>query len=85
MARYLIRPLRETVVRLLQPPKIARIANSTSTRNYVSEMRKEAFEGKILRLLRNEIQYEIDRAPPAEVIILPIRNFYFNFNFFLLL
>lgn len=69
-------------MRLLQPPKIARIVNSTSTRNYVSEMRKEAFEGKILRLLRNEIQYEIDRAPPAEVIILPIRNFYFNFNFF---
>lgn len=55
-------------MRFLQPPKLARIVNSTFTRNYVSEMRKDAFEGKILRLLRNEIQYEIDRAPPAEAV-----------------
>ncbi|KAJ7962777.1 Mitochondrial glycoprotein family protein [Quillaja saponaria] len=43
-------------------------AGKTSTnpqfrRTYVSEMRKSAFEGNILRLLRNEIQYELERSP----------------------
>lgn len=37
------------------------------SRNYISEMRKYAFEGNILRLLRNEIQYELERSPPTEV------------------
>ncbi|GMH17700.1 hypothetical protein Nepgr_019541 [Nepenthes gracilis] len=35
----------------------------TQSRNYITEMRKSAFEGNILRLLRNEIQYELDRSP----------------------
>ncbi|XP_073292017.1 uncharacterized protein At2g39795, mitochondrial-like isoform X2 [Primulina huaijiensis] len=34
------------------------------TRNYMSEMEKSTFEGKILRLIRYEIQYELDRSPP---------------------
>ncbi|CAL5444189.1 unnamed protein product [Camellia sinensis] len=29
-------------------------------------MRKSALEGNILRLLRNEIQYELDRSPPSQ-------------------
>ncbi|KAI4370943.1 hypothetical protein MLD38_019232 [Melastoma candidum] len=35
-------------------------------RTYISEMRKSAFEGNILRLLRSEIQYELECAPPLE-------------------
>lgn len=31
-------------------------------------MRKSAFQGNILRLLRNEIQYEHDRCPPIQPI-----------------
>ncbi|EEF35067.1 uncharacterized protein At2g39795, mitochondrial [Ricinus communis] len=38
------------------------------TRNYISEMRKSAFQDNILRLLRNEIQYELDRAPPKQLV-----------------
>lgn len=38
-----------------------------SKRNYISEMRKSAFEGNILRLLRNEIQYELERSSPKQV------------------
>lgn len=38
-------------------------------RNYISEMRKAAFEGNMLRLIRNEIQYEHDRSPPQQVSI----------------
>ena len=30
-------------------------------------MRKSAFEGNILRLLRNEIQYELQRSTPTQV------------------
>ncbi|GAB4842648.1 hypothetical protein Ancab_012621 [Ancistrocladus abbreviatus] len=35
-------------------------------RNYINEMRKSAFEGNILRLLRNEIDYELDRSLPDQ-------------------
>ncbi|KAG5000898.1 hypothetical protein HKD37_08G022492 [Glycine soja] len=35
-----------------------------SRRSYISDMRKSAFEGNILRLLRNEIQYELQSSPP---------------------
>lgn len=31
-------------------------------------MRKSAFEGNILRLLRNEIQYELGRSPPLQPV-----------------
>lgn len=39
-------------------------------RNYISEMHKLAFEGNIIRLLRNEIQYELERSPPTQVFLL---------------
>ncbi|KAF3450955.1 hypothetical protein FNV43_RR07044 [Rhamnella rubrinervis] len=39
-----------------------------STRTYISEMRKSAFDGNILRLLRNEIQYEIEGFPPHQPV-----------------
>ncbi|XP_021906485.1 uncharacterized protein At2g39795, mitochondrial [Carica papaya] len=39
-----------------------------STRNYVSEMRKSAFEGNILRLIRSEIKYELEQDPPRQSI-----------------
>ncbi|XP_073146249.1 uncharacterized protein At2g39795, mitochondrial isoform X2 [Henckelia pumila] len=38
------------------------------TRNYMSEMEKSTFEGKLLRLIRYEIQYELDRSPPSPPI-----------------
>ncbi|KAF9613651.1 hypothetical protein IFM89_009539 [Coptis chinensis] len=41
------------------------------TRNYISEMRKSTFEGHILRVLRNEIQYETEYAPPKQ----PVKEF----------
>ncbi|XP_010245555.1 PREDICTED: uncharacterized protein At2g39795, mitochondrial-like [Nelumbo nucifera] len=38
------------------------------TRNYITEMRKSAFEGNILRILRTEIQYESEYAPSKEPV-----------------
>lgn len=38
------------------------------TTNYMSEMEKSTFEGKILRLIGYEIQYELDRSPPSPPI-----------------
>ncbi|XP_010476686.1 PREDICTED: uncharacterized protein At2g39795, mitochondrial-like [Camelina sativa] len=37
-----------------------------SSGSYVSEMRKSAFEGNILRLIRSEIQSELDHSPPLQ-------------------
>ncbi|KAM3700161.1 hypothetical protein ACB098_05G077100 [Castanea mollissima] len=37
-------------------------------RSYISDMRKSAFEGNILRLLRNEIQYELQRFTPTQPV-----------------
>ncbi|KAK7381530.1 hypothetical protein VNO80_00075 [Phaseolus coccineus] len=37
-------------------------------RSYISEMRKSAFEGNILRLLRNEIQYELQSSSPNDPV-----------------
>ncbi|XP_047342248.1 uncharacterized protein At2g39795, mitochondrial-like [Impatiens glandulifera] len=45
----------------LQPSPI-----SSQNRTYISEMRKSAFEGRILRMLRDEIEYELDGFTPAE-------------------
>ncbi|XP_050232252.1 uncharacterized protein At2g39795, mitochondrial [Mercurialis annua] len=39
-----------------------------ATRNYISEMRKSAIKENMIRLLRNEIQYEFDRAPPKQPV-----------------
>ncbi|CAN6470859.1 unnamed protein product [Victoria cruziana] len=38
------------------------------TRHYISRMRKSAFEDHIMRLLRSEIQYEMEVAPPKEAV-----------------
>ncbi|KAI3807435.1 hypothetical protein L1987_23363 [Smallanthus sonchifolius] len=37
-------------------------------RGYVSEMRKSAFEDRIRRLIRNDIQYELDRSPLTQLV-----------------
>nr|GEX16183.1 mitochondrial glycoprotein [Tanacetum cinerariifolium] len=37
-------------------------------RGYVSEMRKTAFEDRICRLIRNDVQYELDRSPPTQLV-----------------
>ncbi|XP_040998462.1 uncharacterized protein At2g39795, mitochondrial-like [Juglans microcarpa x Juglans regia] len=56
---------------LPQEPLLKTIGNSlfqTQHRTYITEMRKSAFEGNILRLLRNEIQYELERSPPTQPV-----------------
>ncbi|KAK6912283.1 Mitochondrial glycoprotein [Dillenia turbinata] len=42
--------------------------NVLQSRSYISEMRKSAFQSNILRLLRNEIEYEIERSPPQQPV-----------------
>ncbi|XP_022144809.1 uncharacterized protein At2g39795, mitochondrial [Momordica charantia] len=41
---------------------------SNTLRHYISDMRRSAFEGNILRLLRNEIRYELERSPPNQAV-----------------
>jgi len=74
MAR-LIRSLRKPLTLTLtlthqfhhqQQPQLC-ISHHLFRRSYISEMRKSAFEGNILRLLRNEIQYELQSSPPNDV------------------
>ncbi|CAK9186810.1 unnamed protein product [Ilex paraguariensis] len=78
MAYRLIRPLRRITTETLASPLSSFSISKTLTaiqpqlqqtrRSYVSEMRKSAFEGNIIRLLRNEIQYELDRSPPSQLV-----------------
>ncbi|KAG8379738.1 hypothetical protein BUALT_Bualt07G0120600 [Buddleja alternifolia] len=72
MAHRLVRGLRGAVKSLvLQQQQQSKPLNyflKSSTRNYVTDMRKSAFEANILRLIRNEIQYERDLSPPFEPI-----------------
>ncbi|KAJ4953462.1 hypothetical protein NE237_030294 [Protea cynaroides] len=60
----------KAVIPLLQRlnPEIERPFGSSfiQTRNYISEMRKSAFEENILRILRTEIQCELEIAPPQQ-------------------
>ncbi|ESQ27114.1 hypothetical protein EUTSA_v10019068mg [Eutrema salsugineum] len=78
MARF-VRCLRRTVFSNSPPsiaPKIAFPSNQNpnfiirrrclSSGSYVSEMQKSAFQGNICRLIRNEIEYELDRSPPLQ-------------------
>lgn len=51
------------------------------TRSYISEMRKSAFEGNILRILRTEIQYQSEYAPPKEVLKSKHTHLSFSFKF----
>ncbi|XP_057968945.1 uncharacterized protein At2g39795, mitochondrial [Malania oleifera] len=37
-------------------------------RSYIAEMRKSAFEGNILRLIRNEIEFELERSSPKQPV-----------------
>ncbi|XP_027344870.1 uncharacterized protein At2g39795, mitochondrial-like [Abrus precatorius] len=66
MAR-LFRSLRKTLTLThqfqLQQQQL-RICPQLFRRTYISDMSKSAFEGNILRLLRNEIQYELQSSPP---------------------
>ncbi|CAI9786808.1 unnamed protein product [Fraxinus pennsylvanica] len=67
MAHRFVRSLRGTLNYLaLQHSKPVSNVFQSSSRTYVAEMRKSAFEGNILRLIRNEIQYELDRSPPFQ-------------------
>ncbi|GMQ09194.1 hypothetical protein CsSME_00052661 [Camellia sinensis var. sinensis] len=71
MAHRLLRSLRRTLLSPLSSHHETLIHHrqpslSLRTRTYITEMRKSALEGNILRLLRNEIQYELDRSPPSQ-------------------
>ncbi|XP_057514604.1 uncharacterized protein LOC130796292 [Actinidia eriantha] len=71
MARRLLRPLRRTLLSPLSSVDKTLILQtqpslSLQTRAYISEMRKSTFEGNLLRLLRNEIHYELDHSPPSQ-------------------
>ncbi|KAL6559772.1 hypothetical protein OROGR_004889 [Orobanche gracilis] len=74
MALRLVRGLRGAVKNIVLHQQTIPINHflKSSTRNYVSDMRKSAFEGNILRLIRNEIQYELDRSPPFEGMGVPV-------------
>ncbi|XWS19143.1 hypothetical protein CRYUN_Cryun32bG0106700 [Craigia yunnanensis] len=69
----LIQPLRKTLsspslktlLLLHQHPKPTSLFTS---RNYISDKQKSAFQGNILRLLGNEIQYEHERCLPKQPI-----------------
>lgn len=70
MAHRLVRGVRGAVRNLVfhqQTKPINRFLQS-STQDYASEMRKSAFEGNILRLIRSEIQYELDHSPTSKVL-----------------
>lgn len=43
-----------------------------SSGSYVSEMQKSAFQGNICRLIRNEIDYELNHSPPLQVIAIKL-------------
>ncbi|RAL50865.1 hypothetical protein DM860_005221 [Cuscuta australis] len=64
MHHMILGQLRGAAQKLLWQPQTL----LTTTRNYISVMRKEAFEGNLTRLLWNEIQYEIDRSPPSKPV-----------------
>ncbi|PSR89353.1 Mitochondrial glycoprotein [Actinidia chinensis var. chinensis] len=73
MARRLLRPLSRTLLSPLSSFTKKLIPHqqpylSFETRTYVSEMRKSAFEGNLLRLLRNEIHYELEHSPPSQPV-----------------
>lgn len=54
-----------------------------SPRTYTSDMRLSALEGNIIRLLRNQLQYELEHSPSTDVSNCFIQLF--NCFFFLLL
>jgi hypothetical protein len=83
MARF-FRSLRKTLTHQIhiqqQQLCLSPLPRIISRRTYISEMRKEAFEGQISRLLRSEIQYELQSSPPSNpvrIFFLPFRNLLF--------
>ncbi|XP_043698947.1 uncharacterized protein At2g39795, mitochondrial-like [Telopea speciosissima] len=63
--KTLISLFRRSHLQMEQQP----LGNSVvQARNYITEMRKSAFEGNILRILRTEIQYESEYAPPKQPV-----------------
>ncbi|XP_062086903.1 uncharacterized protein At2g39795, mitochondrial [Humulus lupulus] len=59
------------LLQLHQQPHISLLnthLSPQSPRTYISEMRKSAFDGNLLRLLRNEIQYEVEASPPDQPV-----------------
>ncbi|CAA0816433.1 Mitochondrial glycoprotein family protein [Striga hermonthica] len=70
MAHRLIRGLRGAVknVAVCEQSKPTNHFLKASARNYVPDLRNSAFENNILRLIRSEIQYELDRSPSSEPI-----------------
>lgn len=50
-----------------QNPKFLISHRCLSSGSYVSEMQRSAFQGNIVRLIRNEIEYELDHSPPLQV------------------
>ncbi|XP_034695440.1 uncharacterized protein At2g39795, mitochondrial-like [Vitis riparia] len=76
MAR-IIRPLRRALISSSKsvtqknpnPLHLQSPISIFTTRSYISEMRKSAFEGNILRLLRSEIEYELEHFTPKEPVV----------------
>ncbi|XP_061342500.1 uncharacterized protein At2g39795, mitochondrial-like [Gastrolobium bilobum] len=63
--------LRKTLtltLQLLHQQQQLCISRHLPRRTYISDMRKSAFEGNILRLLRNEIQLELQSSPPSNPV-----------------
>ncbi|XP_052183825.1 uncharacterized protein At2g39795, mitochondrial-like isoform X2 [Diospyros lotus] len=56
-------------------PPFVSAGNGSRSYNYISEMRKSALEGNIIRLLRNEIQYELDRSPSTSLHVPEFNSF----------
>ncbi|MQL71176.1 hypothetical protein Taro_003499 [Colocasia esculenta] len=54
------------------PPRLSRsspsAAASGTARGYIAKMRRSAFQENLLRILRTEIDYEIDVRPPQELV-----------------
>ncbi|KAM6602344.1 hypothetical protein CsatA_021953 [Cannabis sativa] len=82
MAR-LIRPLRKTLHSISSTSSSSSSSSKTMPllqfllnpqrslqfrRAYISEMRKSALDGNLQRLLRNEIQYELEASPPDQPV-----------------
>ncbi|KAL8139364.1 hypothetical protein V2J09_005385 [Rumex salicifolius] len=75
LRRTALSPHSRALAQLLQPSSNEISASQVNAhfqipqiqnRSYVSDMRRKAFNENILRLLRNEIQYEFDRSPPQQ-------------------
>ncbi|KAI3685062.1 hypothetical protein L6452_34295 [Arctium lappa] len=58
-----------TLIQHLSPhPSPIQHNHPQQSRDYVSDMRKSAFEDRIRRLIRNDIQYELDRSPLTQLV-----------------